>query len=1076
MVAAPPSSAAAPAHDDLADALAVSLSAGSDSTLDLTTAEATREGDEPTPCGTITSTVWVAYTAVDSQLLTVETSATTPQLDTVLAAHTAATPGTYPLTTVGCNDDATGIGRLSRLTFPAAAGTTYYLQVGHYGGAPQSGDPGPGPLQLHLSAVEAAPHDDASTPTGLGAAPGTISVDTTHATHGTGDPSRPTATYRSLWYSFEASADGAVSFEAAGSTSATPDTLLYAFPATGPTTLADALEFSDDVDEDGGDRRSRLVVEVVAGQTYRILAGTRDGHGEFTLSWQSTEAPTHAVHDDVADATVLDAAGTLSRVDDDLQRASAEPRDPDLPGTSGGFSLWYRWTAPADGPYRFATAAAPGSAPPDTVLAVFAGTDLGALGDPVAFDDDADGSAVTSRVLVEATAGTTYSVMVDGWPARPRGPFTLTWGEAAPEATTTTLTAVSPVPGVVDLTASVARADGGPGTGSVRIRDGAAEVARLDLVGGTAARRLRGQAGGPHSYTAEFVPDTSLQAASTSAAVPVSVVARPRPANDDFANATALSGGTGTAPAVDLLGASRQLGEPVLDGDSDGASVWYRWTAPVSDSFTFTASSSDPAADTLVGALRGSQLRDLTVLRSARAPAGPSSSITFSAIGGRAYYLLVDAVVPGTASLAWTRAGGTDTTLDLTRADSTAPYTLRLEAVVGGAAEGTVVFLRDGAVVSRVETVDGHARSDLTFQRPGASTVVAEFYPAHDGVRPSSSQPRQVTVSADPPPANDPFASARTISGPASPPAGVAGTTQGATADAGTPPTALPSVADTSVWYRWVAPSNGSFEFTATPTRAGTDTVLRVFEGTALAHLRPLAEDDDGGPATGSLVGISAAAGHTYHLLVDAYELRTMGPFTLTWEQVPAPLDTTTALTGSASGRTVTLRAVVDDPASDAGLPGQVEFFDGTVSRGVVPVTAADGLAVRTLAGVRPGGHTYRAVFVPDDHRYAQSTSPDRTVTVRRVATRTTLAAPTRVTRGARPVVTATVRMGTARASGSVTFTLNGRTLRTKALRRGRVALRLPALGVGPWWVTATYLGNAVAARSSATRTIATRR
>ena len=390
--------------------------------------------------------------------------------------------------------------------------------------------------------------------------------------------------------------------------------------------------------------------------------------------------------------------------------------------------------------------------------------------------------------------------------------------------------------------------------------------------------------------------------------MPVTVVARPRPANDDFANATVISGSTGTAGDVDLLGASGQVGEPVLDGDSDGASVWYRWTAPVSDTFTFAVSSTDPEADTLVGALRGSQLGDLTILRSSRAPDGPPSEITFSAIEGRAYYLMVDAVVPGPASLAWSRAGGTNTTVDLSLADSTASYTLHLEAFVEGATDGTIVFLRDDAVVARRETEDGHARADLTFQRPGPSTVVAEFYPADESVRPSSSAPRQVTVNADPPPGNDQFADAAVINGPTSP-GGVGGTTRGATADPGTPPTALLSVAGTSVWYRWVAPANGAFEFTATRGVSTVDTVLRAFEGRTLGTLRLLAENDDAdGSAATSRVGISAAAGHTYYLLVDAYQFDDMGPFALTWRQVATDLATTTTLTGAASGRTVTLR------------------------------------------------------------------------------------------------------------------------------------------------------------------------
>src|SRR4029453_13648523 len=54
------------------------------------------------------------------------------------------------------------------------------------------------------------------------------------------------------------------------------------------------------------------------------------------------------------------------------------------------------------------------------------------------------------------------------------------------------------------------------------------------------------------------------------------------PANDDFANAEAISGESGSVAGT-TVGASRQPGEP----DYLEASVWYRWTAPSNGWATF---------------------------------------------------------------------------------------------------------------------------------------------------------------------------------------------------------------------------------------------------------------------------------------------------------------------------------------------------------------------------------------------------------------------------------------------------------------------------------------------------------
>jgi len=52
-----------------------------------------------------------------------------------------------------------------------------------------------------------------------------------------------------------------------------------------------------------------------------------------------------------------------------------------------------------------------------------------------------------------------------------------------------------------------------------------------------------------------------------------------QPANDNFANAFAISGASGSTNGSNV-GASAEAGEPNLFGVAVGESVWYAWTAP----------------------------------------------------------------------------------------------------------------------------------------------------------------------------------------------------------------------------------------------------------------------------------------------------------------------------------------------------------------------------------------------------------------------------------------------------------------------------------------------------------------
>lgn len=111
--------------------------------------------------------------------------------------------------------------------------------------------------------------------------------------------------------------------------------------------------------------------------------------------------------DAFANATVLTGATTTSTANN--VAATKESGEPNHAGDAGGKSVWWTWTAPANGRVTIETT---GSAF-TTLLGVYTGTSPGALA-PVASSNGFSGSG-TSKVTFDAVAGTTYKIAVDGY-------------------------------------------------------------------------------------------------------------------------------------------------------------------------------------------------------------------------------------------------------------------------------------------------------------------------------------------------------------------------------------------------------------------------------------------------------------------------------------------------------------------------------------------------------------------------------------------------------------------------------------------------------------------------------------
>ena len=109
-------------------------------------------------------------------------------------------------------------------------------------------------------------------------------------------------------------------------------------------------------------------------------------------------------NDDFADAETLVGGSGSGRWNND--NATEEDGDP-----LGGCTVWWRWTAPADGTVTFSTAGSEF----DTILGVYTGSRIYALEEIAYNDDDDDADDLTSKVTFDVEEGVEYMISVTGY-------------------------------------------------------------------------------------------------------------------------------------------------------------------------------------------------------------------------------------------------------------------------------------------------------------------------------------------------------------------------------------------------------------------------------------------------------------------------------------------------------------------------------------------------------------------------------------------------------------------------------------------------------------------------------------
>ena len=354
--------------------------------------------------------------------------------------------------------------------------------------------------------------------------------------------------------------------------------------------------------------------------------------------------------------------------------ASLETDEPIHAGAPGGRSVWWSWTAPANGSVVLHTQGSDF----DTLLAVYIGSSLPAL-NHVASNDDAS-LDLSSRVTFNAIAGQTYQIAVDGHGgAAGNIALALTLGPAQPTpandtfAGRITLSGTSPSASGTNNGASTELGEpahagllGGrsvwwtwtaPSAGTVLLRtDGSSfdtvlavytgdtlaalePVAADDNDGLGVASRVIFNAVAGRAY--RIAVDGRYGDSGVIALSLAFYTTPPAPANDHFAARATLSGEI-VATGGTTLFASREADEPNHADNSGGASVWWTWTAPASG--TFTVHSAGSTFNTLLAVYTGTTLGGLApVGANDQDPlGGDTSRVTFEAVAGTAYQIALD--------------------------------------------------------------------------------------------------------------------------------------------------------------------------------------------------------------------------------------------------------------------------------------------------------------------------------------------------------------------------------------------------------------------------------------------------
>lgn len=737
----------------------------------------------------------------------------------------------------------------------------------------------------------------------------TVSGTTAGATRDVGEPESPSYYSYSVWWCWRAPADGTYS-------------LRFVERADSHTVSVFTGKDLNQLTSLGGG--VSLAFQAVAGKAYYIRV---NGYGRdtYVLSLQPAVPPPN---DNFANRVAI--SGVPLSFQANNINATFEP-GLNVPGGDDFGSVWWAWTAPTGGLYRFTTIA---TNPYSAWLRVVSTQTSGVFLPP--------SYGGSTNAIVRGAAGEEFSIRVSG----PETPFELQIDPVATPANDNLADAIAiagfPVSicgsllGATRETNEPVHATYGSSSSSVWYKwiapSNASAVVEVDSDnnGGLVAIYSR--------HSGYFVVETRSPGNDWPAQFQVvsgreywiavdstyagtgnfTLTIRPRrfPPNDNFDERTlvTVSGYGSNAEAT-----FEPIDDAGLRAYDETETIWYSWVAPADGDYTMVTHSAGFSGRAVVFKLGesgnlvpvGGGINMKSRFVQFTASAGTEYPIAFISRqneGGRLAFKIRPSNAPANDDFAnaaplsggnlYVEASNIDATTDA--GDSlcasvwwkwTPPQSgLYVVSLARSSISARIEVSRGSGISNRVQvlpvySLDGSVLVDVTAGEEYHIAVygVAEVY----GWREQQGGFTLAITSIDRPP-NDNFANATVIQGPAA----VPGTTLGATAEEGE---TVPSV-----WWRWTAPAAQ-----LTTVQISLDRPLEVFVGSSLGALTRVANAS--GPYRPSFLAFEAQAGVTYHIRVSEYAF---APFTLTLKG-PATLERPT-ISGASRAENGAIRFTID--------------------------------------------------------------------------------------------------------------------------------------------------------------------
>ncbi|BET69261.1 hypothetical protein ASA1KI_41790 [Opitutales bacterium ASA1] len=800
-------------------------------------------------------------------------------------------------------------GSLVRRQFRATAGTAYHIAL-------DSAAHSMGEQSAMLQIFDAPPNDDFADRTLLSGAAARVVGDLSYATRESSEPESTDRTV-SVWWTWTAPRDGLVMVTGFAPVGIRPP---FVWVFTG-SELASSSQVLDPYDW-RGERRSRRVFRAVGGQTYAIAATGNAESGPFEMELGYAAPPAN----DGFDGRI--ALGTAPiRVTGTTMGAGREPGEPEHDSAAYGASVWWTWTAPADG-----TVIA--SVQESSILAslfVYRGGSVGTL-ESLGGSNQGGG-----RVAFLVQGGVEYQIAVEGrngdmgdvalaldFAATPRNDdfadadelsgdairFTSTTAGSTGEAGEPTV-----APGLPNSVSRwwkwVASRDGvvesvlGSADSDQRIRIFTGD--RLDTLANVThslsdARRIRFRVEEGTTYWIQISARRG-----TGAEFDLALRVHDGPINDQFANRREMAGAE-VVVVDDASFATVEADERTLLQLPEGPSVWWRWVAPESGRLVVTLDAEESGD---VEVFEGASLQALVRRGSSKFGIGQTVAdvsrgneyvirCTFSeGLPYRMHAVLVEPpdndAFARRQSLAGESVVVSGSTIGATAEQGEPTHR-------GRDADTSLwwgwVAPRSGIATFGIQGEDGTLPTMIVYRGGGLGELSSPESLGGGAIEVTAGTEYQIAVDRGnermgaftfrlgihEPPANNGVASAATLAGTEV----VANASNvGAYRENGEPWAGVGSASDPTVWWRWVAPADGRtvVEVASADLRPGIAVFDGYPDGIQPGFARGWSEFLKDGSA---VCAFDAVAGRTYYLVVVSGPVQ-QGTFTLRLRQVEAP-------------------------------------------------------------------------------------------------------------------------------------------------------------------------------------------